>query len=330
MVDVVGSSPSFDHCTFSNGFTTLIQCSTGTNQPNPVIHYSSILSSTTVYGVNNTSTAVTIDATQNWWGNATGPYDPSPGPPSQNNGGLGSKVSDYVAYDPWMTAAPNGSPVIAVKPSSLWEGSPSRTQITASLQVNNLGGGDLYFQISEAQSSGTATASLATSESVDLMWLDESPKFGRVPASDSTFIAVTFDGSVVPDARYDGYLILQSNDGAQSPLAIPVHFFVGNAALDVHDPGAGSAFGITNIFPVPTQGGLTLSVQLPSGDSGTLSILDIAGRVLKKTHISTAGGTAAVVWDGRDDEGTSVSPGVYFLQLRQGARLCTKRFCVAR
>ncbi len=50
-----------------------------------------------VYGVVNTDTANTVDATENWWGDATGPSI------STNPGGLGDSVSFYVNYNPWNT-----------------------------------------------------------------------------------------------------------------------------------------------------------------------------------------------------------------------------------
>lgn len=58
----------------------------------------------TNYGICNQDASITIDATYNWWGHETGPYDPSPGPPDYNPGGQGDTVSDYIAYRPWLPA----------------------------------------------------------------------------------------------------------------------------------------------------------------------------------------------------------------------------------
>ncbi len=56
----------------------------------------------TSYGVNNTSTNVTVDATYNWWGSADGP----------SISRTGDLVSDHVSYDPWMTTTLSESPSI--------------------------------------------------------------------------------------------------------------------------------------------------------------------------------------------------------------------------
>ncbi len=45
------------------------------------------------------STAPTVDALGNWWGDSSGPYHDA-----SNLGGLGNPVSDYILFDPWMGA----------------------------------------------------------------------------------------------------------------------------------------------------------------------------------------------------------------------------------
>ena len=54
-------------------------------------------------GIFSTSTQIAVKAMYNFWGDATGPYDPSTGPPDYNPAGQGDSVSDYVLYRPWLT-----------------------------------------------------------------------------------------------------------------------------------------------------------------------------------------------------------------------------------
>jgi hypothetical protein len=48
-------------------------------------------------GINNLSSASTITATMNWWGAASGPYHAG-----LNPSGLGTPVSNYVNFNPWL------------------------------------------------------------------------------------------------------------------------------------------------------------------------------------------------------------------------------------
>jgi parallel beta-helix repeat protein len=58
---------------------------------------SNVIVSNTQYGLYNSDAAYIVDARQNWWGSASGPYHPI-----ENAGGLGDRVSDFVRFDPWL------------------------------------------------------------------------------------------------------------------------------------------------------------------------------------------------------------------------------------
>jgi hypothetical protein len=51
------------------------------------------------YGVENLATNATITATQNWWGHASGPFHST-----LNPAGLGTRVSNFVDFNPWLGA----------------------------------------------------------------------------------------------------------------------------------------------------------------------------------------------------------------------------------
>ena len=56
------------------------------------------------YGVRNLDPGVTVNARFNYWGDPSGPHDPSDGPPLHNPDGEGDEVSDYVDYSSWASA----------------------------------------------------------------------------------------------------------------------------------------------------------------------------------------------------------------------------------
>ena len=69
-----------------------------------VINYNNIFGNHE-WGVYNEDCSVIIDAENNWWGDASGPYHPT-----ENPDGLGDAVSDYVDFEPWLT-----EPVMMIK-----------------------------------------------------------------------------------------------------------------------------------------------------------------------------------------------------------------------
>jgi len=88
------------------------------------------------------STAPTIDATRNWWGDPTGPHA------TTNTGGLGNNVTDNVSFEPWLIAPyPPASPVktlLYVTPADIvyWTPSAGKT-FTVDIKlgdVTDLGG----------------------------------------------------------------------------------------------------------------------------------------------------------------------------------------------
>jgi len=93
------SSPYIDSCTISGNNSHGISC-WGGGDPT-VIHCN--IHGNSGYGIVNTDGSVTINAEDNWWGHATGPYHPD-----SNTIGLGDSVSDYVDFDPWLMDSVQG------------------------------------------------------------------------------------------------------------------------------------------------------------------------------------------------------------------------------
>lgn len=89
-----GSQPIITNCTIKDNDLDGVYSS---DSSTPLIHNCNVTDNIR-YGVNNEDGMVTIDAENNWWGDASGPHHPCTNP-----SGMGSIVSDFVDYNPWLT-----------------------------------------------------------------------------------------------------------------------------------------------------------------------------------------------------------------------------------
>ena len=148
-ISCASASPTIQHCIIRNsggdlagvGITTsgsaaqpLISCSTITNNKigvyatsnaNPTIVDCSITANTTS-GVSNTTSAITIDAENNWWGSSDGPSGVGPG--------SGDAVSNYVDYTPFRTAFDSCLETIVLSPASETNLVGSQHTVTATVE----------------------------------------------------------------------------------------------------------------------------------------------------------------------------------------------------
>lgn len=91
----LNSNPFIDSCVISENINDGIYSGFYST---PIISYCNITSNNGC-GVRNVDQSLVVLAENNWWGDATGPYNPLTNP-----GGLGDTVSHFVDYDPWLTA----------------------------------------------------------------------------------------------------------------------------------------------------------------------------------------------------------------------------------
>jgi len=73
----------------------------------PILRHNEFYSNTNL-AVYRTYGVTPIDARYNWWGAPSGPYHST-----LNPSGQGDKVSDYVLFDPWLTAPPEAEQVVS-------------------------------------------------------------------------------------------------------------------------------------------------------------------------------------------------------------------------
>ncbi len=84
-------------------------------------------------------------------------------------------------------------------------------------------------------------------------------------------------------------------------------------------------------WPNPTRGASRLSFTLPAPASGSLAILDVAGRTVRTLARGTLeAGLHTVAWDGADASGRTAAPGLYFARLSTTLGSRTTRIAVVQ
>jgi hypothetical protein len=84
-------------------------------------------------------------------------------------------------------------------------------------------------------------------------------------------------------------------------------------------------------YPNPFNPATTIAFYLPASSRAVLSIYDVHGALVASLLDGTvAAGRHEVEWDGRNAEGGRVGTGVYFYELRAGARSMTRKLMVLK
>lgn len=62
----------------------------------------------------------------------------------------------------------------------------------------------------------------------------------------------------------------------------------------------------------------TINFALSQAGSFVLDLFDVQGRQVRRLINGSSDGRGSTVWNGLDESGAYVAPGVYFLRLQQG------------
>jgi hypothetical protein len=91
-----------------------------------------------------------------------------------------------------------------------------------------------------------------------------------------------------------------------------------------------NALAVTS-FPTPASGGATIRFDLPLAGHARAVIFDVAGRQVRRLHEGFLGkGRHEVRWDGRDDSGRELGPGLYFASVTFSGQTRASRIALVR
>ena len=264
-------------------------------------------------GLINGNSGLTVDATGSWWGDVTGPFDPSTGPPDHNPGGLGDQVSDYVAYRTWAAAPVTNQP-------------PTGFALVAPAPGASEADGAVTFVW---RSSFDPEGSPITYE----LTADDDPAFGSPLVSVTGLADTTYDATGLPGGSVPIYWRVVARDaGGAGRTAVPQpSWFTIESVVSV-DPAPGViAFRVLAPYPNPFRAMATLAFALPERAMVRVDVYDITGRLVSAVaQGEMEPGERSVRWDGRAASGRAAGAGVYFMRLTAGERVVTKRVVLLR
>jgi hypothetical protein len=126
----------------------------------------------------------------------------------------------------------------------------------------------------------------------------------------------------VNDSRYDdnfGYL---------------VSFITHNQLTEMKDNDKkyiADSYNISQNYPNPFNPVTNIDYQVPQAELVSINIYDISGRLIKILRNEWQNsGIHSVSWDGTNDNGTTVSSGNYFYQVKIGSNVATKKMILLK
>ncbi len=103
------------------------------------------------------------------------------------------------------------------------------------------------------------------------------------------------------------------------------------AVLEAAGEGLPKVFALRFAGPNPTPANASFRLELPRAAEVTLEVLDVRGaRVRRDPARSFAAGRHALLWDGRDDGGRRVPPGLYLVRVAGAGTQAVRRVVILR
>ena len=110
-------------------------------------------------------------------------------------------------------------------------------------------------------------------------------------------------------------------------------FDIGQVGTDEELPDVPTTFSLNQNFPNPFAHSTTISFTLPAGNhNASIKIYNIKGQLVREL-IPVAPSSnlpVSVTWDGKDEKGNRVSPGIYFYKMDTGNYSQTKKMILLK
>ncbi|MBL8000000.1 MAG: T9SS type A sorting domain-containing protein [Candidatus Kapabacteria bacterium] len=102
-----------------------------------------------------------------------------------------------------------------------------------------------------------------------------------------------------------------------------------NITVQTVTPVSGEMMTISTPNPFATE--TSFNVNVPQNETYTINVYDVLGRQVKTLHNGVLGkGNHAFVWNGMDNNGTSVNNGMYIIRTEANGVSTTQNVVISR
>jgi hypothetical protein len=120
--------------------------------------------------------------------------------------------------------------------------------------------------------------------------------------------------------------VILEEQGTACEFALDDIYWDGGEVVAVGDPGiAPRAATLLASAPNPFRSSTDLRFRLSADGPYELEIYDVSGKRITSFRGIGRNGANALRWDGRDDRGHRIRPGIYFQRLVTGGRATSQR-----
>jgi hypothetical protein len=194
---------------------------------------------------------------------------------------------------------------------------------------NELSGPDVFYKII-ASVGDSVVASVTSQWNAGLYLVDDCADplclVGAYPEDGRPAASINY---MLPGAG-TYHLVVDGEEGSCGPYELNgqvIHTVTG-----VPEADTAPANMSVSALPNPTNSSALISGTVPPSEAATpvLEIYSVAGQRLLSAKIPALGGVFSYRWDGRDQDGTPVATGTYFVRLTVGRHVAVEKIAILR
>jgi hypothetical protein len=142
-------------------------------------------------------------------------------------------------------------------------------------------------------------------------------------------LAEAWDTALLPDA--DFMIRVVAKDAAGNATADSMVVRTANGGPTSIPSETGDVVVLERSVPNPARDAVSVGFSLPVPADATISIVDVAGRLVRELHAGRlSAGAQTVGWDARDAGGRQVASGIYFVRLETAGEARIEKLVILR